>query len=94
MGLGLFLILYNLLDRLAPLRGVLSGVTHVGQRSYALFLVHHPILNRLVPSEGWDRQLGSNLLWLTLALGLSWFGAIGLLRLEQWLATIWSKRLA
>jgi peptidoglycan/LPS O-acetylase OafA/YrhL len=94
MGVGLFLILYGLLDRLAPLRFVQSLVNQVGQRSYAIFLVHHPILTRLVPSEGWDRHLGSNLLWLTLALGLSWIGAIGLLLLERWLSTIWSKRLA
>jgi peptidoglycan/LPS O-acetylase OafA/YrhL len=85
MGVGLFLILYGLLDRLAPLRFVQSLVNQIGQWSYAIFLVHHPILNRLVPSEGWDLYLGRNLLWLTLALGLSWVGAIALLGLERWL---------
>jgi peptidoglycan/LPS O-acetylase OafA/YrhL len=94
MGLGLFLIFYGLLDRLAPIPVLQSLLKTVGQQSYGLFLVHHPIVDRLVPSEGWDRQAGSNLLWLILALGLSWFGAIGLSRLEQWLGWRWSKRLA
>lgn len=83
LGVGAFVLLYLLLDKLIPItpRLLLSPGVWVGQHSYSLFLVHHPVILMLVPfGVALSLQAAGRILLaviLTVVLALMLEGSVG-----------------
>jgi peptidoglycan/LPS O-acetylase OafA/YrhL len=91
-GVGLFIPLYQLF---APRSSRSTIWTWTGEHSYALYLVHHPLILLLVPFGFPPASPARALIGIAAALILSFIGAYGLERVDAWIEGVvggWYKR--
>jgi peptidoglycan/LPS O-acetylase OafA/YrhL len=91
LGTGALLSFYGLSERLGHRSNAVLG--WLGEHSYSLFLLHHPIVDKLLPRSGWNHHWLGNTSLAFLALGLSLVAALGLEQVESWLRSRLSRKI-